>query len=424
MFVTSLKQKFDPSFYANYLLVVYGFFLPISPRIASILMIFITLLTLMSENVKERFMSALQDKIIIAFLLFYIMHFAWLFGSEHMHAALLKIKDFKYILSIIIIAMVLKKEFIAKILSTFLLAMLFSEIMSYSMFFNIQVPFIHLNSNDGSNIPFMLSYTQYGVILSISMGLILYMFTKKHLNPYIKALYIGFFISASVNIFFIGSRIGYLLYLINIATVLFFIYRSNFKKAFFLILMLATIGYLTAFKYGETFNTRSKAMFNDVNFLSENNFSTSLGIRTGYYIYGWELIKESPILGLGTGEHIAAAEQKILAKETNPENINGLLHALKSGHNASLHSEYLDITTQFGVIGLVIFLNIFYQIMTYRQTNPDLRVIQLILLFTMLFVSIGSTIFIARDIGTIFIFLIALTLNIKPLHSTSALRST
>lgn len=418
MFITSLKQQFNPSLYANYLLIAYGFFLPISPKVASLLMIFIALLTLMSKNLKERFMSALQDKIIIAFLLFYIMHLGWLFGSEHIHAALLKIKDFKYILSIIIIAIVLKKEFITRILSAFLLAMLFSETMSYSMFFNIPVPFIHLSPNDGSNVPFMLSYTQYGVILSVSMGLILYMFTKKHLNPYIKALYIVFFISASVNIFFIGSRIGYLLYLINIATVVFFIYRSNFKKALFLILILTTIGYLTAFKYGETFNTRSEAMFNDINFLSENNFSTSLGIRTGYYVYGWDLIKENPILGLGTGEHIAASEQKILAKETNPENINGLLYALKSGHNASLHSEYLDITIQFGIIGLIIFLNIFYQIMTYRQTNPDLRIIQLILFFTMLFISIGSTIFIARDIGSIFIFLIALTLNLNPLQTT------
>jgi O-antigen ligase len=420
MTLASLKNRFDSSTYVNYLLVAYAFFLPISPKTASILMTFIALLTLISGNLKERFLHVIQDKIVIAFVLFYVMHFIWLIGSEHLHIALLKIKEFQYILYIVIIAMILKKKFIIKILSAFLLAMLFSETMSYAMYFNISVPFIHLNIENGSsNVPFMLSYTQYGTILSISLGMILYTLQQVHQVLYPRILYSIFFISASINIFFIGSRIGYTLYFISIATVLFFIYRDNVKKAIFLTLILSLTGFITAYNYGETFNQRSKQLFNDIVFVSMNDLSTSLGIRTGYYIYGWKVIQEYPLFGLGTGDHIAAVEEKILALELNTQNENGLLYALRSGHNASLHSEYLDTTIQFGFIGLLIFLNIFYQILKYYQKNPDLRIIQLILFFNMLFFSIGSTIFIARDVGTIFILLIALTLNIKPLESMS-----
>lgn len=420
MILNSKFKQFNSTLYANYLLIGYAFFLPISPKISSILMIFIALFTLLSEDLKERFLYAIKDKIVIAFIAFYVMHILWIFGSEHLHVALLKVKDLRYLLYILIIMMVLKKEFVTKILTAFLLAMLFSESMSYCMYFNIHLPFIHLSQNSGTNVPFMLSYTQYATILSISMGLILYALNNKNMNIYFKIFYITFFISASVNIFIIGSRIGYVLYLISIATVLFYIYRNNLIKASFLSLLLISIGYTAAFKYGEIFSKRSEQIVDDFHLIFDNDLSTSLGVRAGYYLYGLQVVKDSPIFGVGTGDHIAATEEKILATEINSQNLDGLRYALKSGHNASLHSEYLDTMTQFGIIGLLVFLNIFYQTIKYQQREPNLRVIQLILFSCMLFLSIGSTIFITRDVGTIFVLLIALTLNLNTPKSDSS----
>lgn len=386
-------------------------------------MIFIALFTFTSENLKERFSHAIKDKIVIAFITFYLMHILWLFGSEHLHEAFLKIKDFKYILYILIVMMVLQKEFISKILTAFLLAMLFSESMSYCMYFNIHPPFLYLHQDSGINVPFMLSYTQYAAVLSISMGLILYTLNNKHMNKYFKLLYTIFFVSASVNLFIIGSRIGYILYLISIATVLFSIYKNNLLKASFLTLLLVSIGYTAAFKYGETFTERSAQIVDNFQLIFDNDLSTDLGVRAGYYLYALQVFKYSPVFGVGTGDHIAVTEQQILAAEKDPKNLNELLYALKSGHNASLHSEYLDTLTQFGIVGLMIFLNIFYQIFKYQQSNLKLRVIQLIFLTSMLFFSIGSVIFIARDVGAIFVLLIALTLNLKPITPMSVQHS-
>lgn len=424
MFFTFLNKSFSPSLYANYLLIAYAFFLPISPKIASILMIFIASLLLLSADIKERFFNIIRDKIVISLSIFYFMHIVWMIGSEHIHEAFLTVKEFQYILFIIIIPMILKKEFITKILSAFLLAMLFSEAMSYSMHFGLHIPLLHLNQT-GTNVPFMLSYTQYGSILGISLGIILYQTLRgKNLNFYLKILYIAFFISASMNIFMIGSRIGYLLYFLTIATVLLFIYRDNIKRAILSTVILALVGYIIAFNYSDMARERSAQGIQDIRLISKNNFSTSLGIRTGYYKYSVDVIKENPLFGLGTNDHIAALKQIIIEKEKDLQNSNGLLYALNSGHTASLHSEFLDIVVQFGFIGLLIFLNIFYQIFKYKQENSELRIIQLILLSSMLFISFGSVIFIARDIGVVFILLIALTLNIKPIHSSSAHCST
>lgn len=419
MTLTLQNKRFNPSLYANYLLMAYAFFLPISHHIASTIMTFIVFFLFLSGNLKERFSTVIHDKIIIAFILVYGMYFIWMIGSEHLHIALLKLKEFMYLLYIIPIAMVLKKEFVPKILTAFVSAMFFSELVSYSMNFGIIIPFLHLTAN-AANVPFMEWYTQYSAILSITLGIILYqLLTNKHLNFYLRILYIGFFISASLNIFIIASRIGYMLYALSIFIILLIIYKKQFLKTTLYGLLIITSGYIIAYLSSDLFKTRVAEAANDIQMISQNNLATSLGARAGFYIYSYDVIKHHLIFGVGTGDHIAEVGQQICLKEPNPKNIEGMMYNIRSGHNASLHSEYLDTLVQFGMIGLLLFLNLFYQIYRYPQSNDFLKMIQLLTISVMLFVSIGSIIFIHADIGNIFVLLISLTLTIKPLHSTA-----
>ena len=85
--------------------------------------------------------------------------------------------------------------------------------------------------------------------------------------------------------------------------------------------------------------------------------------------YSLEALKESPIFGVGTGDHINYIKNKIIDyKYPEP-----MLNILNGGENANLHSDYLDIFVQFGFIGLLIFLNIFYQIVRYKTENEHLK---------------------------------------------------
>lgn len=424
MTLTLQNKQFNPSLYANYLLMAYAFFLPISHHIASTIMTFIVFFLLLSGNLKKRFSAVIHDKIVIAFILVYSMYLVWVIGSDHIHIALLKLKEFMYLLYIIPIAMVLKKEFVQKILTSFVSAMLFSELVSYSMHFKITIPFLHLNTNV-VNVPFMEWYTQYSTILSITLGIILYqLLTNKHLNFYLRILYIGFFISASLNIFIVASRIGYMLYTLSIFVILLITYKKQFLKIILYGLLIMASGYITAYLASDLFRARVMEAANDIQKISQGDLATSLGARTGFYIYSYDVIKHHLIFGVGTGDHIAEVSQQICLKEPNPKNIEGMMCNIRSGHNASLHSEYLDTLVQFGMIGLFLFLNLFYQIYRYPQNNDFLKMIQFLTASVMLFVSIGSIIFIHADIGKIFVLLISLTLTIKPLNFTSAQRST
>lgn len=411
-----LRTKlWDPWLYANYVLMAFAFFLPISHHVTSLLMDIMVVLLLLSGNLKERFREVTRDKIVIAFILMYSMNAFWMIGSEHIHIALLKLKEFMYLLYIIPITMVLQKEFVLKVLGSFLVAMFFSEILSYLMTFGVPIPFIKVglgtNIAFATNIPFMEFYTQYGTVLSITLGIILYqLLTNKKLSKGMRLFSLFFFISASTNIFIVGSRIGYSLYAISIATVLMLVYKRQVLKLVLYGGVVIIVGYLIAYSSSQLFRIRMAAAVNDIQLMQQGHFDTSLGARAAFHYYSYHVIKDHWLFGVGTGDHIALVEHELLTRESNKQEAQGIAHNIQSGHNASLHSEYLDTMVQFGLIGLVIFLNLFYQIYRYSQKDPFLKMVQYLVMTLMLFYSLGSIIFIQADVGMVFMFLISLTL--------------
>jgi O-antigen ligase len=394
---------------ANYLLLFYAFFLPIFPKISSVLMIIITFFALFAENFRERFFYLLKNKVVIAILSFYFMHILWMIGSQNMESALLKVKDFKYILYIIPFLLVFHEKFISKILIALISGVMVSVLVSSALFLGIYIPDFLLSENHYLNVPYMQSYTQYAIILNLIMGIFLYqLFVSQS-----KILYSLLFFLTSFIIFIIESRIGYLLYFLIVFIVYYNINkRYSFKIWLYLVIIMIVIGSI-AWTYSSSFQSRSYAAIDDINKLSDNELDTSLGARAGLYLYSYNMIKNNIFFGVGTGDHINYVINEIETSNLTTINKEGLLINIRSGHNASLHSEYLDILGQFGIIGLIIFLNIFYQIARYPQNHPYYKTIQLLIIVTVLSVSFGTVIFITSQVGKIIILLLSLTLFVK-----------
>lgn len=381
-------------------------------------MIAIAFFALTAENFQERFSQTLKDRIIISLLLFYFMHFLWMAGTHNIEAALLKVKDFKYILYALPILLITRNIFIPKIIIALICGVMLSESVSYAMYFGIAVPKFILIENNPLNVPFMESYTQYAIVLNLIAGILLHRF----LISQSKLLLLLLFLLTSLNIFIIESRIGYALYFLTVFIVLFNFYKQHFFKVclyFSVVIMLVGSG---AWIFSDSFQTRIYLAIDDINKLAEDNLTTSLGARTGLYLFSYDMIKSNILFGVGTADHIENVMDRIVKSDMEATNKEGLLANIRSGHNASLHSEYLDLLGQFGIIGLLIFLNIFYQIARYPQENPYYRTIQLLIIATVLFVSFGTVIFIASQVGKIIILLLSLTLLTKADKTPIALK--
>jgi len=408
-----LQYKNQFILYANYLLVLYAFFLPINDSITRNLFTIILILFILVGDIKNKIIFAMKNKVVQAFVLFYLMYFFWMFGSESFDVAMFKLKSYRYILYIILYITIIREDFSYKILSAFILGVLFSEIISYLMLFGITVPYLPY-SLAGGNVPFMISYTQYSIVLSISLGVILYGIVTSTQNSLTKILYILFFISASANIFIIQSKLGYGLYAISIMTIsilLIMKYKRYWVIPLFLVLIIG--GYAVAYNTSSTFHNKVNVVFNSTKQAIDNeNYSTSVGVRVGFHKYGYELILQNPLFGLGTGDHISDYMLYIKDKESNESNYLTMQRNLESGGGGSLHSEYLDITLQFGLVGLLIFLNIFYQLLKYKTQDYYMKTVQVLFITILLTDAAIGGIFSVSKIGKIFTLLSALTLRL------------
>ncbi len=411
----NLKKRYQEHFVlvANYLLIAYAFFLPISNSGTRTLFIFILLLTLLSGNLKEKFKFVLKDKVVQAFVLFYMMHLFWGFSAADLDILKYKLGHSRYILYIIIYMMVLRHDFIYKILTGFLLGVFFSEIVSYLMLYDIYIPYL-VYSGGGVNVPFMSSYTQYSTLLSISLGVLLYGIITIKQNIFLKLIYVLFFISASSNIFIIQSKLGYGLYSISIIIVAVLIILKHKKYWMVPLAFLLIIGgYSIAYNVSQIFHDRVNGfIYETKNAVDKQNYHTATGTRIGFNNYGFELIKNNFLFGVGTGDHVEEFLNYIKENESNKANYNSMKKNLDSGELGSLHSEFLDNSIQFGVVGLLIFINIFYQLLRYPYKDYYMKVIQVIFVMILLSVSTVSLIFLYAKIGKIFTLLSALTLNV------------
>ncbi|HIP55889.1 MAG TPA: hypothetical protein EYG97_02595 [Arcobacter sp.] len=410
-----LKKSNEDNFVllANYLFIAYAFLLPINSNAVRFIFSIIIILFLLSGNIKEKLFFSLKNKVVISFILFYLLYVFWIIGSTNIDVAISQLKNYRYILYIVIYVAIIRKDFIYKILTGFLLGIFFSEIISYLMLFDIKVPYL-VYRGIGANVPFMPSYTQYSTVLSISMGILLYGIIMTKQSLWLKLLSVVFFISASSNIFIIQSKLGYALYSVSILTVVTLII-FKYKKYWLLPLSIILIftGYYIAYNTSDIFNKRVNGFFNESKSAVESkNYHTATGARVGFNVYGYQIIKENFLYGVGTSDHTLEFFEYVKVHEKNQDNINTFSKLLREGDGGSLHSDFLDTTMQFGIIGLLVFLNIFYQLFKYPTEEYSMKVVQIIFIVILLFVSSVSLIFLHSSIGKIFTLLSALSLKL------------
>ena len=391
------KEKLQLPLIINYLFIAYAFSIPITGSLTNSVFTAILVLWILDGNLKEKILIALKNRFVQAVLAYYFIHFLWLWSSEEIIFAKETIKNTRFLLYVVIYITAIKKEFVFKILSGFIYAMMFSEIVSYLIFFEIIPP---INNATVSNpVPFVLSHTTYALYLSISIGLALFLSFKKDIGKIFKIIYILFFISASINIFIIESRLGFILYCISIFIVIINLSKFNLKKIFLYALPIISITYFLSYNYSQTFNTRvHKTIDNFTKLIENKDFGTSLGSRVGHWYYSADTIKENFLFGVGDGDQKTLVKKTII--ESDDKNANILIAIMQNG----LHSEILDILVKFGFVGLIIYLNIYYQLLRNKPKDDIIRLLKILLIFAFLFSAIqgGAIVENVKDLGKLF----------------------
>lgn len=396
--------------FTNYLMMAYAFLLPLSKNLSNATFSAIIILFLIDGNIKNKLSFIIKDRVVMAILALVLLHVLWLFGTDYLSYAKFRLSEMKHFLAIIIIVTMVKKEFIFKIISTFIISMLFSELCSYSIFFGLIEPFN--NATKTNPVPFLLNHTIYSTFLAIALGILLYTLFKRDFKTTKLTTYISLFftITISFNILIIASRLGYILLFATILAMSMIFFRKYLVRTIFSTIAIVTIFYVISYTNFDTFKHRTLQAKNNIEkIITKQDFTTSEGIRAGFWYYSYEMLKDNPLFGAGTGDHINYIKEKLL--ELNYDNPQPMLNILNAGAGTGLHADYLDVFVQFGLIGLVVFLNIFYQILKYNPQNHHLKALQIILVVVMLTQAIPQGMLYLTPINKIFILLLGITLT-------------
>lgn len=389
---------------ANHLLVIAAFFLPIGADVPhDIFQILLVLFILFKSEKYDYIKSISKNPVLVSFVLYVSMAYLWVLFSSDMSFSYSQAKDLKFFLFSLLIFAFVDYKYINRIKAAFLFGVFISELFSYALSFGfIDGPFMFsyelASMKDPS--PFQ-HHIHYGFILATASILLLELINRSR-NIKERAITIFFFSIISINLVMNVSRTGYILYMIGIFMFVLLYYKKNFIKTISVFIISMIIAFSLAYNFSSIFHKRVDLTINSIGkIIYEDNYNSSIGIRFVQFGRAIEVWKECPLTGYGTGMHLLVVGEK-------PE--ADLTHRKEKFRYSTLDSQYFDLLVQFGIVGLVVFLNIFYQIIRYEQPDKHMKYLQYIFTILYLLYSLQTDSMRTGMVPYLLFFIITLTL--------------
>lgn len=340
----------------SYFLIALLFVIPFSTAMGSILSGLILIFWLIDARFLEHFHQQKNNPVVIASLIFFILHFVGLLWTENIDWGLHTLKKQWKFLILPIFMFYVRREHIRYYIYAFVLAMSFSELISYSIWFEFIAPFGDASVSNPT--PFMTHIT-YNPLLAIAIYLIAsdIIFHTNHSN-YKKLLYFLFLITMTINMFITGGRSGQVMFFVVIIILFFQYFSYSFIKALFLSILVSLIVFLSAYSTSKIFSERvDMAVENTLHY--EQNKNSSVGKRITFLLNGLEVFSKNPIIGVGTGDLPSAMHQVHIIN--SPE-----VEAPDNPHNI-----YIMLSVEFGLLGLISLFWLFYSQVKFASRNNN-----------------------------------------------------
>ncbi len=231
------------------------------------------------------------------------------------------------------------------------------------------------------------NYIRVSFFLGIlSVILLIYLYKNRDkLNLLTIILFCLVIIFSIICIFSVDSRMGMFSFIVMFSAFCVYVLRKNLIKGLLLLILIISIILGSAYKFSPIFKERinytAESFFK---FKSQKDYSTSGGQRIGIWTIAKDIIIKHPILGAGGGGY------RKEFKELYNEKYNYMDKLVYKAGNATLHNELIQVTVQYGIIGLILFLNIFIQFTrnAFKNGNGFMAILFLIYYLTFIMTDI------------------------------------
>jgi O-antigen ligase len=398
----------------QFLLIILAFLMPLTVFCANLIIVIIVALWLVSGNYKSKYDQIISSRFLIACVVFYCLHVVGLIWTEDLKWGLKILhKMWYFILLLPVLFTIVEKKYIKYYISSFLLAISFTEIISYLIWFEIIEPFkivripdtLSLMIRRDGPVPLMvnnptpfMSHVSYNPILAFAIYLVSHeVFLNKNLSKFKFFLFSFFAITMSINMFITGGRAGQVIFFVMLTILIFQFFNAEKIKSLIVVLILIPGIFFTAYQTSDLFQLRVDSAISDV-LVYESNNNTSVGKRISYMKNSWDIIKQNPWIGVGTGDFPIEFEKISI--------INNNQDFLSTNLPTNPHNMYNFVLIQLGLVGLLSFLSIFYyQIkQSFVSSNRLIRDVGLTLPLLFLVVMLSDSYLLGHYTSLMFVF--------------------
>jgi len=378
----------------QFLLIILAFLMPLTVFGANLIIVIICLIWLFSGNYNSKYSYIRKSKVLMASILFYGIHIIGMIWTEDIEWGLEILHKMWYFLLLFpVLSNIVKKDHVKHYISAFLIAISITEVTSYLVWFQLIEPF--KNATIHNPTPFM-SHVSYNPILAVAIYIVLHsILFDKNISRF-KFLCLSFFsITMTVNMFITGGRAGQVMFFAMIFILIFQYFDKQKIKAIIATIIIVPGIFFGAYQSSEIFHDRVGFAITEVKNYSKNKVTnTSVGLRISFTINSWEVIKDNPFIGVGTGDF--PNEYSKVSKINSPS-----IMLTKNPHNM-----YILVLVQLGLIGLISFLAIFYyQIkLSFSSHDKFLRNFGLILPLLFLLIMLSDAYLLGHYTTLLYIF--------------------
>ena len=382
-----LSNKFES------LLFLYALFLPLRNNISGavlFLLIFSSILDF--KNTKSIVKNSIKNKFFILFISLFIIHLLGLLYTTNFRYAL-KDLDIKFPLLIfpfLLLGRVLDKKTIDFILKGFVIGCLIGSIGAFSHAIQLYFQTRDISKMLYEGMQFIMHSSYFALYLSFSIAYLFFkldaedsLFSKKNLVIFsLMFFFIMVVIFLNSRAGMIGLGVSFLFFLVYV------IVEKRLKLFYFLIAIFFMTSVFVFTTSNQVFN-RFKSISKETVLVKanstidkESNINTK-DLRIAILTIGFDLFKESPVFGYGTGDI-----KDVLIEGYKKE---GFIKGYDRKYNS--HNQFLQFLLAFGIIGLLVFLLslIYPMFFAFFKKNYLYVFLILMLCFNFLFESMLET---------------------------------
>ena len=193
-----------------------------------------------------------------------------------------------------------------------------------------------------------MTHVSYNPFLAFAIYLVLHqLLFEKSLSRTLRIIYTFFALSMTFNMFITAGRAGQMMFFAALVIIIFQYFKKSQVKATIVSVIIISLIAIGGYNYSPLFKYRLNHIAYDLAVFTTNP-NTSVGHRIIFTKNTFDMIKNDPFFGVGTGDF---PTEYIKINLTNSP-------AVKS--TVQPHNMYLYVQAQLGLLGLASFFWIFY----------------------------------------------------------------